>query len=148
MQLYRAFSEVHVSRYWEIPWQTEGHSLDDISNTVSVALSGVTEALCSALFCVFMACVGYSLNRVFIYDCYMKTNSYKSWKRKFCNLFSATTCPSPSGYTISKLVKVWTNDILIGRRLLKQNHVLNEEKLDQISHQLEYCPKKSLLQLA
>jgi hypothetical protein len=47
--------------------------------------------------------------------------------------FSNTTCPP--GDTISKLVKkVRTNGILMARKPLKRNHVLTEEKLDDISH--------------
>jgi hypothetical protein len=41
--------------------------------------------------------------RVSIYDSYVKTDSYKSCRRKFCHKMSDITCPS--GDTISKLVK-------------------------------------------
>jgi hypothetical protein len=76
-----------------------------------------------------MACVRYNLEqRVFIYDCYVKTNSYKSCRRKFRRKFPDTTCPS--GDTISKLVKkVQTQGILIDRKPLKINRVLTEESL-------------------
>ncbi|PNF15704.1 hypothetical protein B7P43_G12455 [Cryptotermes secundus] len=90
----------------------------------------------------------YSLEkRVFIYDCYVKTHSYKSCRRKFRHKFPETTCPS--GDTISKLVKkVRTHGILIDRKPLKRNRVLTEEKLDDIGHRLENSPRKSLRRLA
>jgi hypothetical protein len=74
-----------------------------------------------------MASVRYNLEqRVFIYDCYVKTNSYKSCRRKFHCKFPDTTCPS--GDTISKLVKkVCIHDILIERKPLRRNRVLTEE---------------------
>jgi hypothetical protein len=51
-----------------------------------------------------MAHVRYTLEqRVFIYDCYVKTNSYKSCRRKFNHKFPDATCPS--GDILSKLVK-------------------------------------------
>jgi hypothetical protein len=57
-------------------------------------------------------------------------------RRKVRRKFPNTACPS--GDTISKLVKkVRINGILIDRKLLKRNHVLIEEKLDDISHRLE-----------
>jgi hypothetical protein len=95
-----------------------------------------------------MARARYNLEqRVFIYDCYVKTNSYKSCRRKFRRKFPGTTCPS--GDTISKLVKkVRTHGILIDRKLLKRNRVLTEEKLDSIGHRLENSPRKSLRRLA
>jgi hypothetical protein len=95
-----------------------------------------------------MSCVRYNLEqRVFIYDCYVKTNSYKLCRRKFRHKFPDTTCPS--GNTISKFVKkVRTHGILIDRKPLKRNRVLTEEKLDCIGHRSENSPRKSLLQLA
>jgi transposase len=46
------------------------------------------------LFCVFMARVRYSLEQlVFNYNCYVKTNSYKSRRRKFRRKFP-DICPS------------------------------------------------------
>jgi hypothetical protein len=78
-----SFSERCVWRRG-IPWQTECHSFGDylISESVSVVPSIVTEAsFYCALFCVFMACGRYNLEqRVFIYDCYVKTNSYMQMK--------------------------------------------------------------------
>jgi hypothetical protein len=72
--------------------------------------------------------------RVFIYDCYVKNNSYNLCRKKFRH--TGTTCPS--GDTISKLVKtVQTHDILSDRKMLKRSRVLTEEKLDAISHRLE-----------
>jgi hypothetical protein len=106
LDVHVAFSELHFCRYWEIAQQTEGHSFGDINEAVIVALSSVTEALCSALFFVFISCVRYGLEqRVFTYNCYMETNTYKSRKRKFRHKFPETTYPSPSGDTISKLAK-------------------------------------------
>jgi hypothetical protein len=83
-----------------------------------------------------MAHVRYNLEqRLFIYD-YVKTNSYKLCRRKFCCKFPGTTCPS--GDTVSKLVKkVQTRGILIDRNPLKRNCVLTEGKLDDISHRLD-----------
>jgi hypothetical protein len=109
--------------------------------------SNVTEASSyCALFCVFMAVRCNSEQRVFIYDFYVKKNSYKSWRRKFRRKVP-DSCPS--GDTISKLVKkVWTNGILSGRKPLEINRVLSEEKLDDIGHRLENFPWKSLRQLA
>jgi hypothetical protein len=80
-----------------------------------------------------MAHVRYNLElRVFIYDCYMEKNSYKSCRRKFPD----TTCPS--GDSVSKLVtKVRTHGILIDRKPLKRNRVVIEEKQDDIGNQLE-----------
>jgi hypothetical protein len=83
----------------------------------SLAPPSVTETSCyCALFCVFMARVRYSLEqRVFIYDCYVKTDSYKTCRRTFHHKFPDTTCPS--GDTVSKLVKkVRTHCILIDSR--------------------------------
>jgi hypothetical protein len=87
-----------------------------------------------------MAHVRYNLEqRVFIYDCYVKTNSYKSCRRKFRCKFLGITCPS--GDAIYKLVKeVKTHRILIDRKALKINHVLTGEKLDDIGHRLENSP--------
>jgi hypothetical protein len=85
--------------------------------------------------------------RVFIYDCYVKKNTYKSCRRKFHLKFPDTTCLS--GDTVSKLVKkVQTHGILIDRKPLKRNHVLTEEKVDDIGLRLENPPKKSLRRLA
>jgi hypothetical protein len=66
-----------------------------------------------------MTRVRYNLEqRVFIYDCYVKTNSYKSCRRK-CRRTFPDTCPS--GDTISKLVnKIRTNVILINKKPLKE----------------------------
>jgi hypothetical protein len=63
-----------------------------------------------------MARVRYNLEqRVFIYDCYVKTNSYKLCRRKFRRKFLETTYPSED--TISKLdKKVRTHSILIDRK--------------------------------
>jgi hypothetical protein len=63
----------------------------------------LTEALfCYALFFVLMACVRYNLDHiVFIYDCYVKKNSYKSCRRKFYFKSPNTTCPP--GDTVSEL---------------------------------------------
>jgi hypothetical protein len=84
-----------------------------------------------------MARVRYNLEqRVFIYDCYVKTNSYISCRRKFRRKFPETTCPS--GDTISKLGKTFrTHDILIDRKPLKRSSVLTEEKLHDISYRSE-----------
>jgi hypothetical protein len=72
-----SFSEFSVGRHSRIRQQTKGHSCGDISESVSVAQSSVTEAWYSALFCVFMAHVSYSLEqRVFIYDCYVKKKTH------------------------------------------------------------------------
>jgi hypothetical protein len=58
--------------------------------------------------------------------------------RKFCHKFPDTACPS--GDTISKLEKkVQTNRILIEKKPLKINHVLTEDKLDDID-QIENSP--------
>jgi hypothetical protein len=75
------------------------------SESVSVMPSTVTEvSFCYALFCVFMAHVRYNLEqRVFIYDCYVGKNSYKSCKTKLCLKFPDTTCLS--GDKISYLEK-------------------------------------------
>jgi hypothetical protein len=93
-----------------------------------------------------MAHVRYNLEqRVFIYDCYVKTNSYKSRRIKFCCKFPDTT--GPSGYAISRLVKkVHTRSILIDRKPLKRNRVLTEEKLDDIGHRLKNFPRKFVRQ--
>jgi hypothetical protein len=95
-----------------------------------------------------MARVRYNLEqRIFIYDCYVKTNSYKSYRKKLCHKFPDTTLPS--GDTISKLVKkVRTHSNLTDRKQLKRNNVLIEEKLDDVGHRLENPPQKSLRQLA
>jgi hypothetical protein len=51
-----------------------------------------------------------------MYDCYVKTSSCKSCRRKFHTKFSKTKCPSPSGDTVSELTnKVQTHGILIDR---------------------------------
>jgi hypothetical protein len=77
----------------------------------------------------------------------MKTNSYKSCRRKFRRKFPHTPCPP--GDTISELVKkVRTHGILIDRKPLKRNRVLTEEKLDDIGHRVENSPRKSLRRLA
>jgi hypothetical protein len=91
--------------------------------------------------------VRYNLEqRVFIYDCYVKTNSDKSCKRKFRRKFPETC---PPGDIISKLVKkVQTHGILIERKPLKINRVLTVEKLDDISHLIQNSPRKSLRRLA
>jgi hypothetical protein len=47
-----SFSEFSVGRHSRTRRQTEGHSCADISESVSVAPSSVTEAMYSALFCV------------------------------------------------------------------------------------------------
>jgi hypothetical protein len=61
-----------------------------------------------------------------------KKNSYRSCRRKFSRKFPDTY---PSGNKISKLVKkVRICGILIDRMPLKINHVLTEEKLDDIGH--------------
>jgi hypothetical protein len=52
----------------------------------------------------------------------VKTNSYKSCRRKFRGKFPDPTCPS--GNTISKLVKkVKKHSILIERKPLKRNSI-------------------------
>jgi hypothetical protein len=91
-----------------------------------------------------MGRVRYNLEqRVFIYDFYVKTNSYKSCRRKFHRKFPETTCLS--GDTVSKLVKkVRIHGILIDRKPLKRSSVLTEEKLDDICDRLENSPRKSL----
>jgi hypothetical protein len=95
-----------------------------------------------------MARVRYNLEqRVFIYDCYVKTNSCKLCRRKFRRKFPETT--GPSGVTISILVKKFrTHDILIDRKPLKRSSVLTEEKLDAIGHRLENSPRRFLRRLA
>jgi hypothetical protein len=57
----------------------------------NLALPSVTVAFCyCALFFVFMARVRYNLEQiVFIYDCYVKANSYDSCRRKFQDTLSA-----------------------------------------------------------
>jgi hypothetical protein len=83
----------------------------------------------------------------FVYDCYVKTNSYRSRRRKFRRKFPDTTCPS--GDTVSKLVKkVRAHGILIDRKPLKRYIVLTEEKLDDIGYRLENSPPKFLRRLA
>jgi hypothetical protein len=91
--------------------------------------------------------VRYNLEqRVFIYDVYAKKISYKSCRRNFHHKFPDITCPS--GDTISKLVtKVRTHSIFIDRKPLKRNHVLTEEKFDDICHRLENSSRKSLRRL-
>jgi hypothetical protein len=87
-----------------------------------------------------MAHVRYNLEqKVFIYDCYVKTYSFKSCRRKFRRKFPDATCPY--GDTSSKLVKkVRCHGILIDRKPLKINRVLTEEKLNDIGHRLENSP--------
>jgi hypothetical protein len=106
LQACRMSGELLRISYRETVWQSPANwrsfiqwSLDQCS------LALVTKASCPcALFCVFMARVRYNLEQgVFICDCYVKTNSYKSCRRKFCHKFLDTTCPS--GDTICKLVK-------------------------------------------
>jgi hypothetical protein len=64
-----------------------------------------------------------------IYDCYVKTNSYTSFRRKFRRKFPDTACPSED--TSSKILKkVRTHGILI------ENRVLTEQKLDEILENL------------
>jgi hypothetical protein len=74
-----SFRETLIGRHCGSPRQTQGHSFGEhlISESVSVAPSGVTEAsFYSAVFCVFIVGVRYNLEqRVFIYDCYVKTKS-------------------------------------------------------------------------
>jgi hypothetical protein len=118
----RTFCECLVGTYCACTWQTEDDSSGDdlITESVSVtppSVAGVS--LYSALFCVFMDRVRYSLEqRVFIYDYYVKTNSYKSRKREFRRKFSITKCPC--GAKIYKLVKkVRIHGILIDRKPLK-----------------------------
>jgi hypothetical protein len=142
-----SFSECLVGTYRGCAWQTEEDSFgnDPITKSVSVKPPNVTEAcLYSALFCVFMARVRYNLEQiVFIYDCYVKTNSYRSCRRKFHPKFPETACPY--GDTVSKLVKkVRTRVILNDRKLLKRT----EEKLDDIGHRLENSSRRCLWQLA
>jgi hypothetical protein len=111
-----------IGRQCGNPWQTECQSFSDHLDQCSLAPPSVTEAsLCCALFSVFMAYVRYNLEqRVFIYDCYVTTNLYKSCRRKFCHKFPYTTCPS--GDTISKLVKkVQTYGILIDKAIEKKS---------------------------
>jgi hypothetical protein len=89
----------------------------------SLAPPSVTEAsCCCAVFCVFMARVRSNLEqRVFIYGCYVKTNSYKSCRRTFRRKIP-DTCPS--GDTLSKLVnKFRTHGILTDRKPLQRNRV-------------------------
>jgi hypothetical protein len=111
--------------YWQILgglWQTEGNSFGDISG----APSGVTQALEGILFYFMVGERNNLEQRVFIYGCcYMKT---KSCRRKLhCKFLK--TCQS--GDTISKLArKVKIHGIWSGKRQLKINHVLIEEKLD------------------
>jgi hypothetical protein len=54
--MHPAFSELHVSRYQEIPQQTEAHSFGDISKAVIFASSSVTGALSCALLCLYDSC--------------------------------------------------------------------------------------------
>jgi hypothetical protein len=110
----RASQKVLLAHIAGAPGKLNSFGNDPITESVSV----IEASLCSALFCVFMARVQYNLEqRVFIYDCYVKTNSYKSCTRKFCYKFPETC---PSGDTISKSVKkLRTHGILIDRKLLK-----------------------------
>jgi hypothetical protein len=71
----------------------------------------------------------------------VKTNSYKSCRRKFHRKFPETTCPS--GDIISKLAKK-VRAQGIDRNPLNRNSVLTKEKLDDIGHRLENSPRKSL----
>jgi hypothetical protein len=111
-----SFSERVIGRHCGLPRQTEGQLFGDhlISQSVSVAPSSLTESsFYNVLFCVFIARVRYNLEqRVFVYDCYEKTNSYKS-----------------------KLVmKVRFHGILTDRNPLIRNRVFTEKKLDDIGH--------------
>jgi hypothetical protein len=50
----------------------------------------------------------------------------------------------PTQHVCMEIVKkVQTHSILIDRKQLKRNRVLNEEQLDGISRQLENSPRKS-----
>jgi hypothetical protein len=147
LQAYQTPGELLRISYWETVWQSPANlrafirwSLDQCT----LASPSVMEASCySALFCVFKARVRYNLEqRVFIYDCYVKSNSYKSCGRKFRHRFPHTTCPF--GDITSKLMmEVRTHGILTDRKPLKRNCVLTEEKLDAIGHRLRNSPKKS-----
>jgi hypothetical protein len=91
-----SFLESLIGRQCGSPRQSEGHSV--LRHKVLQKLPATV-----LFFCVFMARVRYNLvQRVFMYDCYVKTNSCKSCKRKFRSKFP-DTCPSRE--TISKLVK-------------------------------------------
>jgi hypothetical protein len=114
----------------------------DISEALNVAPSSIPEALYNGPFWVFMACETYSLEqRVFIYDCYVKTNWYKSCRRKFPRKFPDKSTSLPSGDTIPKLEKrVGNHGILFDKRPLKRYRVLTDEKPDSMGHQLEHSP--------
>jgi hypothetical protein len=125
----RGFWERLIGRHCGIPRQTGDHSFGDhLIHWVSQCYA-INCYRSVVLFCVFMACVGYNLKqRVLIYDCYVKENSYKSCRRKILLKFHDTTCLS--GDTTSKLVnKVRTHGILTDRKMSKINCVLTEENL-------------------
>jgi hypothetical protein len=88
LEAYQTSGELLIITYQETVWQSPTNwrsfirwSLDQCS----LVPPSVTEASCyCAVFCVFMARVRYNLEqRVSIYDCYVKTNSHKSCRRKF-----------------------------------------------------------------
>jgi hypothetical protein len=77
----------------------------------------------------------------------VKTNSYKSSRRKFRRKFCETTYPS--GNKVSKFVKkVRTHGVLIDRKPLKRSSVLTEEELHDIGHRRDNSPRKTLRRLA
>jgi hypothetical protein len=97
LRAYQTSGELLSISYRETVWQSPANWRSFIRWTLdqcSLAPPSVTEASCyCALFCVFMARLRYNSERVFIYD-YVKTNSYKSCRRKFCRKFPDTTCLS------------------------------------------------------
>jgi hypothetical protein len=97
-----SFLESLVGRVWQSPTNWRSFIRWSLYEC-SLAPPSVTEASCYCdLFCVFMARVRYNLEqRVFIYDCYVKTNSYKSCRRKCRHKF-----PVSSAWTATELLHI------------------------------------------
>jgi hypothetical protein len=85
--------------------------------------------------------------RIFLYNSYVKKESCKSCKRRFCHRYPGVRTPASS--TILRLVKkVRSTGSLLDKKYTRQNAVLTEETLDETGARLEHSPRKSLAQLA
>ena len=86
-------------------------------------------------------------HRIFMYDSYVRTESYREVTRLFSDRFP--DIPAPHRDTVRKLVNRFreTGSVL-DRKPRRTRHVLTEENLDELGETLERSPRKSLSRLS
>ena len=88
-----------------------------------------------------------SQQRIFMYDSYVITSSCREVVRRFQAYYPGMRVPSREAVRLLVNKFRETGSILDKKRNVKQ-HVLTEQKLEEIGERLENSPQKSLRRLA